>query len=42
LLGIEFHCFFMYDISDLISRVIGLKSLYDLTSFFIFFLIIIF
>ena len=36
LLEIEFSCLFMYDISNLISRVIGLKSLYNLTSSFMF------
>ena len=40
LLGIEFHFFFMYDISDLITRITGLKSLFDLSFSFNFCLII--
>jgi hypothetical protein len=42
LLGIEFHCFSMCGISDLITRITGLKSLLGLTSFFIFYLIVFF
>ena len=42
LLGIEFHCFSMCGISNLITRITGLKSLLGLTSFFIFYLIVFF
>jgi hypothetical protein len=42
LLGIEFHCFSMCGISDLITRITGLKSLLGLTSFFIFCCIVFF
>jgi hypothetical protein len=33
LLGIESHCFFMYDISDLITKITILKSLLGSTSY---------
>jgi hypothetical protein len=42
LLRIKFYCFIIYDISDLASRVTGLKNLRGLISSFIFYFIYIF
>jgi len=35
LLRIEFYCFFMYDIFNLISHIIVLKSLHDFLFYFL-------
>jgi len=35
LLRIEFYCFFMYDIFNLISHIISLKSLHDFLFYFL-------